>query len=97
MGTGKKTRGDLCTLPLKKHPRGDGEEVARTTTSSIAAETPPWGRGRNGIDRLYRVAGGNTPVGTGKKLGVSSGVRLERKHPRGDGEEAVADDDVADI
>ena len=87
MGTGKKDDVTGKIMPGRKHPRGDGEEIARMSTLSTQSETPPWGRGRKAVTGGFDGFNGNTPVGTGKNRFQRRKAVKHLKHPRGDGEE----------
>ena len=89
VGTGKNLCHTRSSHVLKKHPRGDGEEVVVIQVPFLRRETPPWGRGRNKGRSAVMADSGNTPVGTGKNFFAVSLVSFTGKHPRGDGEEPL--------
>ncbi len=86
-GVGKTSRGSCCTLNIRKHPHGRGEDFLGLWPSESKSETPPraWGRrvSFNARDKKW----GNTPTGVGKTpLGFQL-ADANQKHPHGRGED----------
>ena len=70
----------------RKHPRGCGEYLSKTTVTASAPETPPRMRGIHGIPFQNRAVHGNTPADAGNTPYARIRKSPVRKHPRGCGE-----------
>ena len=89
---GKTMCGDCSDLAVGDHPRGCGENCAIIIVHARRTGSPPRMRGKPSVSQLFRWALRITPADAGKTFAHFVYFFLRQDHPRGCGENEIADD-----